>query len=168
MKKIEDMYNEHEVPEELKEKIVDPYILVLNIEDVVKRLVKEEGQLLRTRRRNRLAQKISVFNKDILKTEDEIYTDMIGVIEDNLDLFTEVTEIIDEDNYQENVKLVDFMVTQYLSNKDYYNSRLKGVDYATRGITFIDNRKHNTHKMVKAFVTKKIIDMKAQKLLEKK
>ncbi len=168
MIKIEEEYKKHEVPEDLKEKMVDPYVLVLNIEDVVKRLIKEEAQILRTRRRNRLAQKISFFNTDILKAEDSVYNDMVKLIDENLDLLTSITELIDEDNYMELVKLVDFMVVQYLSNKEYYKSQLDGIDYATRGITYIDNRKNNNQKLVKAFVMKKIIDMKAQKLLEKK
>ena len=168
MIKIEEEYIKHEIPEELKEKVIDPYVLVLNIDDVVKRLEKEEAQLLRRRKKNHIAQKFAFFTTDILRAEDEVYADMVDLVDDNLNLLIGITEIIDEDNYLELVKLVDFLVDQYLKNKEYYNSQLKVIDYATKGIVFVDNRKHNTHKMVKAFVTKKIIDMKAQKLLEKK
>ena len=168
MQKIIDEYNNHQVPEEIKSTIDDPLVLALNIDDIVKKLEQEERQLLRRVRRNKLLQTLPFSRVDVLKAEEACCMRNVKLIDDTINMYIEIMSLIDENNLSEMVKLVDFLVTKYLSNKEYLGGQFKSIEYAARGITFIDNRLTDTSKETKEFINSKLSDMKKQKQLEKK
>ena len=130
---IKEQYEKHIVPDEIKEDVPDPYSLVLNIEDVVKKLEKEQSRYIRHRIKNHIAQKFCMHTLDILKAEDKVFVEMIEWINEVVGWLIEITSSITEENYIELTKLVDFLVAQFEQNKSYYASRMKAVEEAQRG-----------------------------------
>ena len=168
MKTIEEKYAEHEIPEDIKDYITDPYLLVLKIDSLNKKLEREERQVARRKRRNQLAQKVFISERDILKQEESCLDEMLEILNDCLELLTSTVEALTESNYEELIKVVDFLVVQYLENKGYVAGRIETLNHAVDGFTYVDYRHENTHAAVKEFLTKKLDSMKKQKQLEKR
>ena len=168
MKKIEEAYQTHKLPEDLKEEITDPYALVLSIDSLVEEWEREEKETLRKRRKNHFFQKIIFGQKDILQREDSYLEQFQDLLEDNMDFTVGVLEVLTDENFLELARLVDFIVTHYIGNKGYINSRIEGLNQAMNGIRYVDNRHSYTHEELKEFVTKLLEKMKKEKQLEKK
>ena len=83
-------------------------------------------------------------------------------------ILSSTVEALTESNYEELIKVVDFLVVQYLENKGYVAGRIETLNHAVDGFTYVDYRHENTHAAVKEFLTKKLDSMKKQKQLEKR
>lgn len=164
---MEEEYRVHEVPKEIKEQVQDSCILSLNIEDLIKFLGKETKKVFLKRKVNHFMQKIFVMSEDMLQEVDSYYEETLNLIEENKALLQEIREMITEENFQELVKVVDFIVKHYSDNIDYIESHIEGLSQARDGIQYVDNRKKYTKKSLKEFINKKLVSMKTEKQLEK-
>ena len=81
--------------------------------------------------------------------------------------YVEILEIVDEKNFVELIKLVDFIIYNYAANMAYFNSLLNSIDAARRGISMVDYSREFTHPRVMKFVESKINSLKKAKELEK-
>ena len=167
MKSIQEEYASHEVPEEIKENITHPYYLIINIEDAIKEYEKEEKKILRRRRKNRIAQNVFISNQEILKEEVSYYTEMLQMIDDIINMLVEIADSVTEDNLEDAVKMVDFLIEKYGEHMAYFEGKMEALNQAMKGIGYIDNRHSNQHEAVKQFIEGKINHMKTQKQLEK-
>lgn len=162
MKTIEEEYKEHVVPEEVSKELTDPYSLVLNIEFFIKELEKEERRVLRRKRRNRLAQRVFISSKEILQEEETCYEEIVELIEELMDNYTEIAGELTEENFEEMLKLVDFLLVQYTNNKAFINGKIDSLEQAMNGITFIDNRNQDKREQVREFIKKRLASMKKE------
>lgn len=167
MKTIEEKYREHKIPEDLKEKMQDPYILVLNVDDVMKRLQSEERYTARRKKKNHLAQKIFRSEEELLKAEEDCYNSMLEIIDGYQDMLIGILEVLTEENFQEMVKLIDFMIVEYLNNKGNIAGRIEALNQSVAGFSYADYRYQYTYPELKEFVLKKIEEEKQKKQLVK-
>ena len=168
MNKIEEEYKNYQVPEEVKEEITDPYALVLSVEGLVKQLEKDEKKVLRRRRRNRIAQDVYTSSREILFEEEKCLNESLELIDAFINYLISATETITDDNYEELIKLIDFMVTHYTGNQAFIEGKITSLEQYLNGINYIDNRHQDTRREVKEFLDQKIASMKKAKELEKK
>lgn len=168
MATIEESYNAHKLPEELKEDILDPYCLVLNIDGLVAEWEKEQKETLKKRRKNHIFQKIVIGGSELLQREDAYLEQYQDLLEDNMNFAVGVLEVLTEENFLELARLVDFIVTHFVGNKQHIQSKIEGLNYEIKGIHYMDNRYSYTHEELKDFVMKLLGTWKEEKQLEKK
>lgn len=168
MEEIEKLYNEYVVSGDTYKKIRNQLLLILNIELVFKSIERHERQLARKVRKNNLVERFFPERKGVLDAENSIYFEMMELMDENLDYFIAITREIDSENYKELTKLVDFLITHFVGNLLYYEAQIEGIYQALKGVNFIDNSKQNTREGIKAFVGKKVEEIKVQKQLAKK
>ncbi|MBR3211091.1 MAG: hypothetical protein IKF71_04045 [Bacilli bacterium] len=168
MKSIEEEYDEYAVSDSVKERIDSPLYLILNIEDFFKQVERDETFILRAIRTNHIVGKILPRKKEIFDEQEKVLREMIQLADENLDYYIAIMEEIDDKNYKELLKLMDFLVTHYMGNRSYYDSQLEAIQQAIRGIEFCDYSKRNTRMDIQKLVAKKIGKIKEQKQLEKK
>ncbi len=168
MKEIEEEYASHVVPKELSKRIKNPYILVLNIESIIKELENDEKTIYRKKRRNHIAQKVMFNSSNLLKEEEKYYNGFLELIRDNIYMIISITDVLTDETFPELIKLMDFIVKKYEENKSYYLSKIEGLDLAKSGIGYLDNRQNYSHPAVKEFLENKINSLNSTKKLEKK
>ncbi len=168
MKKIEEEYQEHVLPEKVQKYINNPIVLVLNIEDFFRQIRQEESFILRRIRTNHIVEFLLPRTKAILQAEEEVLREMLQLIEENLDYFIEITQEINEKNYHEFVKLMDFLVLHYVGNRSYYDAQLESVYQSFQGVDYCDYSQRNTREDIRRLVSQKIGEAKGVKQLEKK
>ena len=174
---LDEEYLNHEVPKEILPKIVNPYVLLLNIDDVVDELQKNESRYYRRLMKNGLHQRLNglyekLFNDsymdDALELREKYLLDQVGFIDDTILFCSRIVEVIDEKNYLELARLFDFMTMHFASSMQAKETKLDGIDYALKGEGFIDNRFKDTSTELRVFMNKQLNGYEKQKQLEKK
>ena len=168
MKKIEEEYQEYVVSEEIQKRIDSPLVLILNIDDFFKQVRRDEKFISRAIKRNRFVGKVFPKTKCVVDAQEEVLLEMFGLAEENLDYYDNILVEISHDNYQELLKLMDFLITHYMGNRSYYESRLEAIQQSLKGIEFSDYSKRNTREDIQKFFEQKINEIKEKKQLEKK
>ena len=168
MKTIDEEYQKYAVSEEVQERIDSPVHLILNIGDLMKQIERDERFIARAIKIYRLVGRIIPRAKPVLDVQEDVLEEMFQLAEDNLDYYTEIVCEINDKNYKELLKMVDFLVSHYISNRSYYDSRLESIQQAFKGIEFSDYSKRNTREDIQKFFEQKINEIKEKKQLEKK
>ena len=167
MEEIEQEYESYVVSDDVKETIVDPFSLVLSIEIIVKKFEKVSVSIRKKKNRNKLYKMIFLGENYLIQEEDDCWNKVIKTIEDNTNHLTRIVEVIDEDNFIELAKLVDFMVAKYETNMEFFVARLNSINASYHGFHMVDYSKNYTHPQVMEFVERKINGLKKEKELEK-
>ena len=178
MTEIESEYGRHKVPDDIQKKIIDDTYLALNIEDIAKEYFKEEKRLKRLIVKNWIVRHC-LNAHSILWTEKTRYEqyleqdrqyieEIIEHIEDHEDYLLKILEVLDEKNWQEMLKILDFCVLHYVSNYNFIQGKRKSLEHAFAGIEYIDNRNKDTREEFKTWFEQKIEQNKPEKHLEKK
>lgn len=178
MSKIENEYLKHQVNKELRDKIPDGEYLEMNIDDILKELAKSSGKMYLEYLRNRVSTKfrklmgmISQDNDDLidfLERDCDYILEILIHIADSSEIFAEIKDAIEKDNFEELIKLTDFAVEKYADNLNYLKGQRKSLLSRLNGITLIDNSLSDTREETKDFIRKKIGDSTSYKHLEKK
>lgn len=159
---VEDDYDTYRMRPEVKSGIQDPTTLYLNIEAVIAELEISEKEIAKERRKCLV--KDSIGN---LKKTRGYYKKILEIIDKNIGALVFMEDTIDENNFRELTKLLDFMVTAYADNVKHYQNKVETVSYHPEGYDFVNERYKYNHEELMKFVKDKLLGLNNEKELEK-
>ena len=173
LEEMEEEYKNHEVPEEIMDKLIDPFIFVMNIDDVLDELHKDESRCSKKlvsndikRGVNHLARYFVDVPKDLLEKEHSYLSDEIKFIHDVMGYSSRIACYAEDENYLELAKLFDFMIMNYSETISSKESRLVGLEHARNGIEYIDFRAKDKSEVLRKFMDKELKTYENYKKLE--
>ena len=171
MDKIEIEFEEYSVPDEIISKIQDQFSLIINIDDVLQELNKQGKRVSKKVFINGLLQDIyrtlGLDSLDLLVKDGNILSEEFDLIDQNMLYCGQIAGIVDSDNYLEIAKMFDFIMYHYANNMQNLESRREGINYARKGIGYIDNRIFDTRSEIDKFVQNRVGSYQDKKKLEK-
>lgn len=175
MDSVKEQFKNHQVPEDIVKKIKDDKCACLNMESAVEALYRTEKKVYRQLIKNAFKQEIgelteSIFHVPdprILIADEKYLNEMYALVEDTISMIEEMMPCINQDNYQELVRLLDFLVSQFTNNFQTLGRRRESLQYAKKGFGYIDGRCDDTREEVNEFFSEEIKKYKDEKQLVK-
>lgn len=171
---MEEEYINHEIPDEIMSKLVDHFVFIMNIDESINALHKDEVRcskrlLVNDVKRGvyKVAGYFADVDSELLDREKRYLEDELDFIYDVMDYSSEISNVTDEDNYLELARLFDFMVINYSEAISSKESRLIGIERARNGIEFVDFRFKDKSKELREFMDNKLQIYQKNKELEK-
>ena len=149
--------------------------LLIGMEDTYV-LEEDNNREIRINNRNKLDAKIRKFlffsddnsEVDFFDQDNNILLEINKMVEDYRNMYAIMTEIVDEDNYKELVKLVDFCTEYYNYHIDFFDSERDSLEMAMKGICMYNPKYSDNRDVVKEFVENKMREFDKDKILVKK
>ena len=174
LEEMEEEYLEHEVPDEIMSKLVDHFIFLINIDDVIDELHKDEVRCSKRlivndvkRGLKRIAGYFADVDSELVEREKKYLDDELEFVYDVMDYSSQIASATDDENYMELARLFDFMIMNYSETISSKESRLVGIERARNGIEFIDFRYRDKSKELREFMDNKLQMYQKHKELEK-
>ena len=171
MERIEKEFEEYVVSDEIISKIQDQYSLILNIDDVLQELNKQGKRVSKKIFINGLVQDvyraIGLDGLDLLVKDGNLLSEEFDLIDQNMLYCGQVAGIVDSDNYLDVARLFDFIMYHFANNMHNLESRREGINFAKRGIGYIDNRVFDTRCEIDKFVQDRVDYYQDKKKLNK-
>ena len=145
---------------------------IYNAKKSIKEMEKEKNINSKDKK---IAQIKNIFNFLFVEEETSFYDEDNKIIEECISLaldyiiyFERMINLIKPDNTKELLKIVDFIVEYYNMNMDYLDSKRETLEYAYKGITFINSKYSDYRKEISDFFEKKINEYQTENSVEKK
>lgn len=175
MDSIKEQFKNHQVPEDIFKKINDDRCAYLNMESAVEALYRTGKKVNRLLIKNAFKQEMGellepifhVPDPRILIADEKYLNEMYALVEDTISMIEEMMPCINQDNYQELVRLLDFIVSQFKNNFQTLGRRRESLQYAKKGFGYIDGRCDDTREEVYEFFQEEIKKYKDEKQLVK-
>ena len=163
MESVKDKYSRHQIPSERLDKIHNHKELYRNMENAIDAMDRSERKIIRKLIKNDLLSEVQFFagdvfsvpNRDLLELREDYYNQLIGLIEENINMISRMMSFLSQDNFMEIFRLFDFMVDQYAMHYRMLSSKLDGLEFAKKGIEYLDCRYPDTRDETSAFFQKK-------------
>lgn len=179
MKKINEIEKEYEIfshkTEGLKDK--DSLFLYLDAEiDNVDEDIKAYNSELNENKRMQLSAKIRnllffIFaeeNTSFYDEDNNIICQILNLMYTNRKYIERIQELITEENFQELLKLYEFIKTYYDSNYEYLDLCRRQLESKTEGFSFIDYSEEDNREVIDEFFYKKLSCITKKEHIEKK
>lgn len=177
MNKIEEKYQKHEVKEDFKEFIRDDIDLDIAIEELIRFIEKNKRKIGKDFLKNNAIRKIKKITQllsqdnsiiSLLEEDEKLLNEIMEHIDRNINYLKQIRSLITKSNYQELMKLVDFLVDYYIGNLNYLQSQRTSIEKRVLNITYIDGRVVDSRSKVDDFFKKTIINYQAKPIENKK
>ena len=175
MNSIKEQYQNHQVPEDILKTIKDDECAYLNMESATEALYRTGKKVYRQILKNSFLQSLGEITEPIIHQPDsriliadeKYLNEMLALTEDTICMIQEMMPCINSENYQELVRLLDFIVGQFTSNFQTLGRRRDSLQYAKKGIGYIDGRCDDTREETMEFFKEEIKKYKDEKQLVK-
>ena len=168
MGSLEDRYKTHEIPKSIKQLFISEDAVGVYLTENNLRLVKLQSKNKRQLLYNKILQLIFWFDKEALNIDRGYLKENDQLFSSTIDMLTSLYSVLDEKNYLEIGKLIDFILELYADNYGVISSKRRALNYNRSGIQFFDNRYSDTREDVEEFFNKETQKYKKDKMLEKK
>lgn len=175
MDSVKEQFKNHQVPKDIQKRIKDDQCAYLNMESAIEALARTGKKVYRQILKNALKQDIGeiiepIFHMPdprILIADEKYLSEMFALVEDTITMIEEMMPCVNPDNYQELVRLLDFIVSQFTNNFQTLGRRRESLQYAKKGIGYIDGRCDDTREETMEFFKEEIKKYKDEKQLVK-
>lgn len=99
--------------------------------------------------------------------DNELIKECINFSKIYLKVYQDISEIVDEENYQELYKLVEFSTIHYNENVEYLNDQRRNLEYQYQGIYYFSNHKDTRDELIE-FLQEKIKKYQKKKVVKQK
>lgn len=170
MKTITELKEEYE-KFEIKSKHVNSLeeflaFIIIGIDDTYE-IENDYKKEIKENKRWQLSAKIRNFFNFIFEEEEESFYDYDNNILEELTLlvlkyqsyFKKIAELANKDNYEELLKLTDFLTEYYNKEIDYYEYRRDKLEMELKGLCFSNSRYEDNQKVIDEFANNKLSNL---------
>ena len=164
IKELEDKYNTYEI-KYLKDCISDKDLFLIGISKIKKDFNKMRSRAYKKLLLNSISSIKTRFVDVILGGDDVTYFldsgdnilyELIDLCDENDLLINRIEEYLNDDNYLELIKLLDFQIDYFISNYNYFMSLVNRINRTLSGISFLSSEFDNNRVLHRIFMNEKI------------
>ena len=138
-----------------------------SIEDLKKQRLLNKKDEIEAKIRNFLFFLFEQEEVEYYEEDNELIDECIKFSKRYLKIYEEIREIIEEENYQELYKLVEFSTLHYNENVEFLNDQRKNLEYQYQGIYYCSNHEDTREELIE-FLQEKIKKYQKKKVVKQK
>ena len=93
---------------------------------------------------------------DVYDKDDKILNELISLSDENIGMYENIEKLVNDDNYRDILKLLDFQVDCFINNYNYLISKRDSLEKSVNGYRFSDYRYDDNRILYKVFIKNKI------------